>query len=107
MMQVILGVLTTRFNWKFIYDFINRVKIDEKSRLYVINSESYVIASKDQTGILETKLTQLTAVKNVLSGSVTRGYTVENNQIYAYCLTEDYNAYQGKGWSVIVVESIG
>lgn len=102
----IIGVFSTRFNWEYIYDIIERVKIDEKSNLYLINSEGYVIASKDRSGVLETKLTNLEAVKKVLSGKETRGYTIENNHIYAFCLTEGYNAYKGKGWSVIVTESI-
>lgn len=42
-----IGVFTTRFNWEFIYDIIDPVKIDEKSKLYAINSEGYIIASKD------------------------------------------------------------
>ncbi|KHF40666.1 methyl-accepting chemotaxis protein [Halalkalibacter okhensis] len=102
----VIGVFTTRFNWEFIYDIIDKVKMDEKSQLYVVNQEGYIIASKDRTGILKTKLTHLKAVNTVLSGKETRGYITENNQIYAYCLTEGYNAYKGKGWSVIVAESI-
>lgn len=102
----VIGVFTTRFNWEFIYDIIDRVKTDENSKLYAINSEGYVIASKDRSDVLKTKLTDLQAVQNILSGKETRGYTIENNQLYAYCLTEGYNAYKGKGWSVVVVESI-
>lgn len=102
----VIGVLTTRFNWEYIYDIIDRAKIDEKSKLYLINSEGFVIASKDRTGILETNLKHLTAVENILSGKDTRGYTIENNEIYAYSLTEGYNSYKGKGWSVIVVQSL-
>lgn len=102
----VIGVITTRFNWEYIYDIIERVKIDEKSQLYVINSEGYVIASKDRTGILEKRLSKMPGVKNILTGKEKRGYTIENDQIYAYCLTEGYNAYRGKGWSVIVVESL-
>jgi len=102
----IIGVFTTRFNWEYIYDIIDRVKIHDKSKLYVINSKGFVIASKDRTGILDNKLTHLQAVQRVLSGRDVRGYTIENNNIYAYCLTEGYNAYKGKGWSVIVEESI-
>ncbi|UTW70457.1 cache domain-containing protein [Anaerobacillus sp. HL2] len=56
----IIGVLSTRFNWEFIYDIIERVKIAEDSKLYVINSQGFVIASKDRTGILETNLSSLT-----------------------------------------------
>ncbi|MCM3715338.1 methyl-accepting chemotaxis protein [Halalkalibacter oceani] len=102
----IIGVFTTRFNWEFIYDIIDRVKIDETSKLYVINSEGYVIASKDRSDVLNTKLNHLRAVELLLSGRETRGYTIEQNHIYAYCLTEGYNAYKGKGWSVVVMESI-
>lgn len=102
----IIGVITTRFNWDYIYDIIDRVKINNNSQLYVINSEGYVIATKDRSGILETKLTHLSAVQKVLSSIETRGYTIQNDNIYAYSLTEGYNAYRGKGWAVIVVESI-
>lgn len=102
----IIGVFTTRFNWEYIYDIIDRAKIHENSKLYVINSEGYVIASKDRAGILEMKLTHLNAVQNIMSGRDVQGYTIQNNKIYAYCLTEGYNAYKGKGWSVIVEESI-
>ncbi|MGS2779763.1 methyl-accepting chemotaxis protein [Robertmurraya sp. GLU-23] len=102
----VIGVFTTRFNWEYIYDIIDRVQTDEKSKLYAINSEGYVIASKDRTEILKTKLTHLKAVQKILSGIETRGYTIEDNQIFAYSLTEGYNAYKGKGWSVIVAESI-
>lgn len=41
----VIGVFTTRFNWEFIYDIIDKVKMDEKSQLYVINQEGYIIAS--------------------------------------------------------------
>lgn len=102
----IIGVFTTRFNWEYIYDIIDRIKINENSRLFVINSEGYVIAAKDRSGILETKLTHLNAVQKVLSSIEARGYTIQNNNIYAYSLTEGYNSYRGKGWAVIVVETI-
>jgi hypothetical protein len=102
----IIGGLTTRFNWEFIYDIIDHVKIDEKSQIYLINSDGYVIASKDRTGILDLKLTHLKAVDALLSGREKRGYLFENKKLYGYCLTEGYNAYKGKGWSVIVVESV-
>ncbi|MBO2536343.1 methyl-accepting chemotaxis protein [Rummeliibacillus suwonensis] len=102
----VIGVLSTRFNWDFIYDIIDNVKIDEHSNLYLINKEGIVIASKDRENILSKNLNNMKAVNQVISGADTRGYVIENNQICAYCLTEGYNAYKGKGWSVIVVESI-
>ena len=102
----IIGVFTTRFNWEYIYDILERVKLNEGSKLYVINSKGYVIASKDRKGVLETNLSHLKAVSHVLSGRENRGFTIENNHIYAYCKTEGYNAYKGKGWTALVVESI-
>ena len=100
------GVFSTRFNWDFIYDIIDNVKIDESSQLYVINKEGIVIASKDRENVLSKNLSDMKAVQKVTSGADNRGYVIENNQICAYCLTEGYNAYKGKGWSVIVIESI-
>lgn len=102
----IIGVFTTRFNWEFIYDILERVKLNESSKLYVINSKGYVIASKDRKDVLETNLSHITAVDTVLSGREKRGFTIENNHIYAYCKTDGYNAYKGKGWTAFVVETI-
>lgn len=106
----VIGVFTTRFNWKYIYDIIDSVKVDEKTELYVINSQGVVIASRDRSGILSKDLSHLQAVKNIKSGD-TIGYTIEKDsgndeKIYAYCLTKGYNAYRGMGWSVIVGELI-
>ncbi|OEF97026.1 methyl-accepting chemotaxis protein [Desulfuribacillus alkaliarsenatis] len=106
----ILGVFTTRFNWEFIYDIIDTVKIDERSELYVINKHGKVIASKNRNEVLTKDLSNLEAVKKIKSGD-TVGYTIETEYgkgevIYAYCLTKGYNAYKGLGWSVIVGEVI-
>ncbi len=106
----IIGVFTTRFNWKFIYDIIDSVKIDAQSDLYVINRHGVVIASRDRSGILSKDLSDLKAVKNLKAGEK-MGYTIEKEvgkgeKIYAYCLTKGYNAYRGMGWSVIVGEAI-
>lgn len=106
-----LGVFTTRFNWNYVYDIIDHVKVDDNSEVYLVNSEGMVIASKDREGILKKDLSHLEAVKNILSGKSTQGYTLEKDvngkeKIYAYCKTKGYNAYRGKGWSVIVSESI-
>ncbi|WP_373558572.1 cache domain-containing protein [Bacillus sp. FJAT-45350] len=107
----VLGVFTTRFNWEYVYEIIDNVKVDEESELYLINSQGVVIASKDRVGILERDLTYLEAVKKVCSNESDRGYTIERDsshkdKIFAYCKTKGYNAYRGKGWSVIVSESI-
>jgi hypothetical protein len=104
-----LGVFTSRFNWEFIYDIIDHAKVDENSELYMINSKGIVIASRDRQGILKKDLNRLQAVKNVISGNSDQGYVIDNDglghdKIYAYCKTKGYNAYRGKGWSVIVSE---
>jgi hypothetical protein len=105
-----LGVFTTRFNWNYIYDIIDSVKIDKNSELYVINKDGIVIASRDRKGILEMDLSSLDAVKKLLTGQP-YGYTIERDKfgkekIFAFCRTKGYNAYKGKGWSVIVSESL-
>lgn len=102
----VIGVFTTRFNWEYIYDIIDSAKIDETSKLYVINDKGEVIASKDRQDVFNTSLDHVKAVQNVVSRSDVQGFTIEGNKIYAYCLTKGYNAYKGKGWAVIVEESI-
>ena len=106
----VLGAFTTRFNWEFIYDIIDSVKIDSKSELYIINTSGVVIASRDRGGILKENLSSLKAVQRLLAGD-SYGYTIERDlqgkeRIYAYCRTKGYNAYKGKGWSAIVSERI-
>ncbi|WP_349775605.1 methyl-accepting chemotaxis protein [Halalkalibacter oceani] len=103
-----IGVLTTWFNWEYIYDIIDAVKIDEQSELYLINKDGIVIASKQREDILNKDLGSLTAVQLLKQGKATIGYqheTVEGKpKIIAYCKTKGYNDYEGKGWSVIVSE---
>jgi hypothetical protein len=106
----VLGVFTTRFNWNYIYDIIDSVKIDKNSELYVINKDGIVIASRDRKGILEMDLSSLDAVRKLLTGQP-YGYTIERDKfgkekIFAFCRTKGYNAYKGKSWSVIVSESL-
>lgn len=102
----LIGVFTTRFNWEFIYDIIESVKLGDQSMLYLVNQEGFVIASTDRKGTLEKNLNYLEAVQKVLGNEETRGFTVEEDHIYAYCLTKGYNAYKGKGWFVVVAEPV-
>lgn len=103
----IIGVFSTRFNWDFIYDIIDSVKIDETTELYLINKEGVVIGSRDRAGILEKDISYLQAVRRIKAGE-NRGYVIEKQGrkeiIYAYCKTKGYNAYKGMEWSVIVGE---
>lgn len=106
----ILGVLSSRFNWHFIYDIIDSARIGEKSEIFVINKDGIVIASRDRNGILKTDLKHIKAVQNALKGEH-YGFTIEQDlrglvKIYGYSHTKGYNAYKGKNWSVIVQETI-
>ncbi|OIJ18414.1 chemotaxis protein [Anaerobacillus alkalidiazotrophicus] len=105
----VIGVFTTRFNWNFIYEIIDSVKISKDSELYLINEDGIVIASHNHQGILTKDLNQLQAVKQLKIGEK-YGYTKEKiggqEKIYAFCKTKGYNAYRGKGWSVIVSENL-
>ncbi|GAE31046.1 methyl-accepting chemotaxis protein [Alkalihalobacillus hemicellulosilyticus] len=102
----VIGVFTIRFNWEYIYDIIDAVKIDENSQLYVINSKGEVIASKNREDVFQANLGDIKAVQKVISRTEKQGFTVEGTKIYAFSLTKGYNAYKGKGWAVIVEESI-
>ncbi|WP_442870496.1 cache domain-containing protein [Aneurinibacillus sp. Ricciae_BoGa-3] len=105
----VLGVFTTRFNWSYIYEIIDSVKINSDSDLFVINNKGIVIGSRDRKGILEKSLISLQAVRNLMAGDK-YGYTIEKehgrDKIFAFCRTKGYNAYKGKEWSVIVSECI-
>ncbi|MCW2277588.1 methyl-accepting chemotaxis protein [Heliophilum fasciatum] len=103
-----IGVLSTRFNWKYIYDIIDSARIGTHSDLFIVNKEGTVIASRDREGILQQKLTNLQAVQRALNGEP-YGYTIERDQfgkmqIFGYAHTRGYNSYKGKGWSAIVSE---
>ncbi len=105
----VIGVFSTRFNWNYIYDIIDSVKVDDTTELFLINKDGIVIGSKSRNGILEKDLSQLQAVKKIKSGD-NQGYVIEKQgrkeTIYAYCKTKGYNAYKGMGWSVIVGENL-
>ncbi|MZP43233.1 chemotaxis protein [Heliobacterium gestii] len=106
----VAGVLSTRFNWRFIYDIIDKAKVSQGGSLYLINKDGVVIASLDRSGILEKNLSELPAVRKAIAGE-TYGYVIDSAQgklqIYGYAHTQGYNAYGGKGWSVIVTERAG
>lgn len=106
----IIGVLSTRFNWEFIYDIINSAKVGESGTIVVVNQDGIVIASPDRSQVLSKDLRYLQAVKKAISGEL-YGYTIEKdqqgrNRIFGYAHTKGYNAYKGKNWSVIVSETV-
>jgi hypothetical protein len=105
-----VGVLTTRFNWEYVYDIIDSARIGSTGDLWLVNQDGTVIGSRDRTGILSKSVFNLQAVKNAASGEP-YGYTIENGKdgkphIFGYAHTRGYNAYPGKKWSVIVSETV-
>ncbi|MCB1188961.1 MAG: hypothetical protein H7A23_13415 [Leptospiraceae bacterium] len=105
----VIGVLSTRFNWDYIYDIIEKVKLELSSRIVLINADGTVIASKQKKEILRDNVLWLGAGEQSIMGR--RGFSIEtarNGQwkAYGYSKTKGYNAYTGKGWSIIVDEPI-
>lgn len=106
----VLGVLSTRFNWSFIYDILDKAKVSQESKVYVINKSGLVIAAKDKSEVLVKNLTtEYEAARMVMKGTE-YGYLVQEKDgelkgITGYAHTRGYNAYAGKNWSVLVHES--
>lgn len=106
-----IGVLSTRFNWNYIYDIINSANISSKGEIYVINKEGVVIASRHKEDVLKLNLkAKYPVIEKVLSGT-NYGYEIEKSKegriksILGYTHTHGYNSYKGKEWSVVVRES--
>jgi hypothetical protein len=102
-----IGILSTRFNWNYIYDIIEQAKIGNHGEVYIINKEGVVIAAEKREEVLVRNLSQLEPVRLVLNGT-TYGYTIEKSgndtKICGYALTKGYNTYKGKEWTVLVIE---
>lgn len=105
----IAGVLSTRFNWNYIYDILDKAKIGEHGEVYVVNTKEIVVASRDKEEILKRNLADTySCVKDVVAGEE-YGYVVEIDNdsmeaIIGYAHTKGYNSYPGKNWSVVVRE---
>lgn len=105
-----IGVLSTRFNWDYIYDIIDKAKISQSADIYLINRDAVVIASNNRSLILNEDLKFLNAAKKVIRGEE-NGYTLESNKIgisslFGYAHTQGYNSYKGKSWSIIIREPL-
>lgn len=105
----VIGVLSTRFNWKFIYDIIDAVIVDSSSEVNLVNSEGIVIGSSDREVVLKKSYKHYKAFKEASKGK--SGHLVESDtdegKDYAigYCRTRGYNNYEGKGWCVLIRRS--
>lgn len=106
----VIGVLSTRFNWNYIYDILDKAKIGTKGEVYAINSKGIVIASRNKDEILKRNLIETyPEVQNAVAGDE-YGYFIEMEKdklegIIGYAHTKGYNSYRGKKWSVIVRET--
>lgn len=105
----IIGVLSSRFNWEFIYDIISNAKISKNGEICVINTNGIVIASKNREDIFKRSFKEEEAFKAMKEGEH-YGYILHENEqgmlegITAFAKTRGYNSYPGKDWSVIVRE---
>ncbi len=104
------GILSTRFNWEYIYDIIDGAKVSANGEIYVINKDGLAIASKNRSDILKKDLRSIEAVKHAVAGD-TYGYAIDKDHhgglvLTGYAHTRGYNSYRGKDWSVIVREQL-
>ena len=105
----VTGYFSTRFNWNYIYDIIDSARIGEKSDIWIINKDGFVIASKTHEGILKENLSHLPAAKLAIRevyGYLSENDAQNNSIIYGYAHTRGYNSYRGKQWSAIIRETI-
>jgi len=105
----VIGVISSRFNWEYIYDILEKIKIDNHSKIQLISSEGMVIGSKLKFDVLKDNVLWLGAGEQSLLGK--RGYSLEsarNGQwkVYGFARTRGYNSYPGKSWSIIVDEPV-
>jgi hypothetical protein len=106
---VFLGVISTRFNWAFAQEIIDKMPISDGCRAYIIDKEGTVIASTMGRGILKNELAWLTAGEKAMEGK--SGYTVEcarngRPTAWGFCHTRGFAAYPGKAWSAIVSDPV-
>ncbi len=107
---VMRGILSTRFNWTYIYDIIDRAKVSDKGHIYVVNKDGVVIGSRNRDDIHKKDLSNHHAVRKAIAGEA-YGYAIEKDKygelgIVGYAHAHGYNTYKGKHWSVIVMESL-
>lgn len=106
-----IGVLTTRFNCEFINDILKATIVGNNAHVYLINSKGFVIGTPTGEGILERSFAHLKAFRMLNRNH--HGHTLEedsneNNETFAigYAKTQGYINYRGKGWSVLIRQSL-
>lgn len=102
-----MGVLSTRFNWQYIIEILQKAKISKEGTIEILNSKGLVIGSMDSRDILEKDASGLEAVRRCLSGESYGCFTEPTEgKAYGFSLSKGYNAYKGKGWMVLVSEPL-
>lgn len=103
-----IGIISSRYKWDCIYDILNKSKVGNNGKIYIINKDATVIASLDRTEILKKSLAELQSVKMVQSRKDNYGYTIEESTnktvISGYARGKGTEEDNTKAWSVIVIE---
>ncbi len=104
-----IGVLSTRFNWHYIKEMIEKTPLSEGTQAFLISQDGTILANCKKQGILKDNMSWLMAGEAAIEkGS---GYTAEcerngSQRVCGYSHTYGYNAYKGKGWSSILTHPI-
>lgn len=104
----IVGIISTRFNWKFILNIISSAKVSHSGEIFIINKDGLVIASKNKDEILKRRLTEWEAFEQISQGQKMGFYTNKTSralEVFGYSKTPGYNSYKGKEWSVVIKEN--
>ncbi len=105
-----LGIFSTRFNWSFVSDIIENAKVSPEGDIVVINELGKVILSKNDKAMMNKDLTSMGATKQAVGGNP-YGYVIEKQKygnilVTGFAHSRGYNAYKGKGWSVLSWENM-
>jgi hypothetical protein len=105
----VIGVLSTRFNWEFAQEIIDKIPLAEDAKIFIINSKGTVLASTGSIGVMNDNMSWLMAGEFAMKGG--SGYTIEcerngRQNSFGYCHTRGFNAYAGKKWSAVVCHPI-
>lgn len=105
----VIGVVSTRFNWEYIHDMMEKIKLEQNSRTRLISRDGTVLASRFKFETLRDDVLWLAAGEQSVGGR--SGFSIEsarNGQwrAYGFARTMGYNAYAGKEWSILIEEDI-
>jgi hypothetical protein len=107
--QQVIGAISTRFNWNFAQEMIDKMPLEKDCRAYIINKEGVVLASTGKRGLLRDDLSWLMSGEEATSGA--SGFSIEcarngRPTAWGFCHTRGFAAYPGKSWSAIVCHPV-